>query len=97
MVVTVKVAGCPGTTNTSESGWFEIMAGSTASERVGGRLVIYYKLTGYIYVSRAALWQLRIITIIMDRGKVNNYVLAIIFLSHNKLMIDMCWPVLWLP
>ena len=34
MAVTVKVAGCPGTTNISETGWSVIMGGSTAE---GGR------------------------------------------------------------
>ena len=38
MAETVKVAGCPGTTNVSETGWPVITAGSTAEgRREGGR------------------------------------------------------------
>ena len=38
MAETVKVAGCPGTTNVSETGWPVITAGSTAEGgREGGR------------------------------------------------------------
>ena len=38
MAVTVKVAGCPGTTNSCGSGWSMISGGSTAEGgREGGR------------------------------------------------------------
>ena len=38
MAVTVKVAGCPGTTNSCGSGWSVISGGSTAEGgREGGR------------------------------------------------------------